>query len=102
MTEQNKSTPLQSLKAWILTRNLPHYVEVIVQSGDGEVVVSDEWRMGEEELDANLEELIADVAAWSVNHPDRPPVFEVVLKAFIQGQLASMHSFPNWSLQAAG
>ena len=99
MNDQTKFTPLQSLKAWIHARDLPHYVEVVVQSADGEVVVRDEWRMGEEELDENLQELIAEVMVWSEKHLDRPQRFEVVLKGFVQGQLASVHSFPNWSLK---
>ena len=99
MNDQTKLTPLQSLRAWIHARDLPHYVEVVVQSADGEVVVRDEWRMGEEELDENLQELIAEVTEWSEKHLDRPQRFEVVLKGFFQGQLASVHSFPNWSLK---
>lgn len=99
MNDQIKTTPLQSLKAWIVARDLPHYVKVVVQSSSGDVVVSDEWRMGEEELDENLQELISAITAWSGKNPDRPQRFDVVLKGFFQGQLASVHSFPNWSLK---
>ena len=85
---------VRSLQKWLEGLDLPHYVDAIVFADPHTAIVHDEWRTGEEDLGENLRHLLANVAAWRRDHPERATKkpFGLVLEMFDRGRKIGQHT----------